>query len=104
MNSFQFNVTSNFEDIYIPDDLKHILNNPSNLHNVIMPYQYHYNNIHKSRILDFTGTTIQQAIQKILTFYKHQTFRRMIGERQLFNGFSITYDSNNNPLTILNLL
>lgn len=38
------------------------------------------------RTVDFTGTTVRQAIQKILKFYTHKTYRREIGDHTFFEG------------------
>lgn len=39
------------------------------------------------RLLDFTGTTNYEAIEKVLRFYKHKTYRRCIGDHTFFQGF-----------------
>lgn len=41
----------------------------------------------KYRCLDFTGLTNVQAIERIGTFYRHKTIRRMIGDHTQFEGF-----------------
>ena len=41
----------------------------------------------KYRLLDFTGTTNYEAIEKVLRFYKHKTYRRCIGDHIFFQGF-----------------
>jgi hypothetical protein len=43
----------------------------------------------KYRLIDFTGTTNEQAIKKILTFYKHKTIRRGVGDHIFFEGFDM---------------
>lgn len=38
------------------------------------------------RSVDFSNTTNAEAIQKILTFYRHGTYRRMVGTHIYFDG------------------
>ena len=38
------------------------------------------------KLLDFSGTTVRQAIKKILKFYTHKTIRREIGDHTFFEG------------------
>jgi hypothetical protein len=40
-------------------------------------------------LVNFTGTTNEQAIKKILTFYKHKTIRRGVGDHIFFEGFDM---------------
>lgn len=63
------------------------LNEPSNLTGVLLCSNWREQ---KYRLVDFTGTTIGQAIEKILVFYKHKTYRRMIGDHTFFEGFEMT--------------
>ena len=43
----------------------------------------------KYRLVDFTGTTVKEAIEKILTFYKHKTFLKNIYDNTFFEGFNL---------------
>jgi hypothetical protein len=72
-----FNVTDEFKNIKFKDFELPFLSQPSGLTQVLL-----YSNYWKKeyRNLDFTGTTCEQAIKKILTFYKHKTYRRNIKE------------------------
>jgi hypothetical protein len=65
------------------------LNEPSGLGYVLLPKRHFL--VPKVdiryRIVDFSGTSVKQAIDKILKFYKHKTFRREIGDHTFFEGF-----------------
>ena len=58
------------------EEQKGLLNKPSGLAGVILP-----SNRLKSlfRVVDFTGTTVEEAIKKVLAFYKHKTYRKLVG-------------------------
>ena len=40
----------------------------------------------KYRKVDFTGTTNKEAVEKVLKFYKHKTYRRLVGDHIFFEG------------------
>ena len=89
INNINFNITSKFDDIQFNDDQRALLNQPSNMTRVVLisSYSVHDASKHKYRLLDFTGTTVEQAIRKILTFYRHKTYRRLIGDHMFFERF-----------------
>jgi hypothetical protein len=67
------------------------LTKPSNLTKVLLISDYWKD---KHRLLDFTGTTVKEAIDKIITFYKHKTYRRLVGDHTFFEGFYKDSDDN----------
>jgi hypothetical protein len=70
------------------NDLRKQLDEPSGLDDVDIIYR-HFNLPRldmRWRILNFSGTTVRQAIQKILRFYTHKTYRREIGDHTFFEG------------------
>jgi hypothetical protein len=89
MNTFDFMITDEFHEIEFDDDQKDILKHPSGLINVLLISNY-WNR--KYRLLDFRGTTNEEAIKKILTFYKHKTYRRLMGDHIFYEGFTRTED------------
>jgi hypothetical protein len=91
INDFKFNVTDQFENIIFNDNQRNILDNVSGLSNVLLCSDWLKQ---KYRMLDFTGTTNEEAIKKILVFYKHRTFRRLIGYHTNFEGLVINSDGN----------
>lgn len=86
INSFEFNITNEFEVVLgmMEEEQIGILGNPSGLGQVLLCSDYWGN---KYRLLDFTGTTNEEAIRKILRFYKHKTYRRLVGDHTFFEGF-----------------
>ena len=84
MNNFEFCITMDFDDIEFDDEQRELLKKPSDLTDVLLISDY-WN--HKHRLIDFTGTTNEEAIKKILTFYKHKTHRRLVGDHIFFEGF-----------------
>ena len=82
LNDFEFAVTDTFENILMEEDQKALLDKPSGLTQVILCSNWGK----KYRKVDFTGTTNEEAIKKILTFYKHKTYRRLIGDHIFFGG------------------
>lgn len=71
------------------DELRMILNHldePSGLRSVNLINKYYEDDI-KYKVLDFTDTTVREAIIMVLTFYKPKTIRREIREKQFFAGF-----------------
>ncbi len=88
----RFAVVDPFEAIVFDDAQRAILDQPSGLTNVLLISDIQKG---KCRLLDFTDTTIEQAINKILTFYKHKTYRRLIGDHIFFEGFIETEDGYN---------
>jgi hypothetical protein len=86
MDTFEFCVTAKFEDIEFDEEQRELLKKPSNLTDVLLISDYWGK---KYRLVDFTGTTNEEAIKKILTFYKHKTYRRGVGDHIFFEGFYI---------------
>jgi hypothetical protein len=87
MNALTFNIDDNpsVDQMYM--DFAGIMpprNEPSNLTRVLLCSHWQKQ---KYRELDFTGTTNGEAIQKLLTFYNHKTFRKNIGTHTLCIGF-----------------
>jgi len=39
------------------------------------------------RRLDFTGLTVFEVLQRLVKFYSHKTFRRLLGDHHFFEGF-----------------
>ncbi len=89
MNTLRFAVVDPFEAIVFDNSQKAIMDQQSGLTNVLLISNYEKI---KYRLLDFTGTTNEQAIKKILTFYKHKTYRRLIDNHIFFEGFHQTED------------
>ena len=91
LNFFTFNVCDTFNEIEFSYEQKELLSMPSELNRVLLCsnwWKKHY------RLLDFSGTTNEEAIKKMLTFYKHKTFRRLVGDHLFFEGFRLTPDGN----------
>lgn len=84
INNFDFDVTTDFNTSGLTEDEKALLSQPSGLTRALLISNYKAN---KYRELDFTGTTCEQAIKKILTFYKHKTYRRLLGNNIICEGF-----------------
>lgn len=84
MNNFEFNITDKFEEIEFNDEQKELLNKPSGLTQVLLLSNW-YKQQH--RLLDFCGTTNEEAIKKILVFYKHKTFLKNVGDHRFYEGF-----------------
>jgi hypothetical protein len=87
VNKFNFTVTRDWISIYekIDDTQKALLNQPSNLKMVSLISDY-WNR--KNRRIDLTGTTVEEAIKKILEFYTDDKHRRLIGDHVFFEGFT----------------
>jgi len=85
-NFAEFCITNKFADILaeMEEDQKALLGKPSGLTQVLLCSNWWDK---KYRQVDFTGTTNEEAIKKILTFYKHKTYRRGVGDRIFFEGF-----------------
>lgn len=79
-----FLVTESFEDIEFNDEQRNQLSHPSELTKVLLCSNWWKQ---KYKFIDFTGTSNKEAIEKILKFYKHKTFRRLIGDHIFFEGF-----------------
>ena len=92
MNTLRFVVIDPFEAIVFDDMQRAILDQQSGLTNVLLISDIQKG---KCRLLDFTGTTNEQAIKKILAFYKHKTYRRLINDHIFFEGFIETEDGYN---------
>lgn len=84
INRFNFPVIVPFDDMNWTQEEKALMNEPSGLTYVLLYSNYRDR---KTRILNFTGTSIEQAIRGILSFYKHRTFRRLLGENVYCNTF-----------------
>jgi hypothetical protein len=81
-HNFKFNVVDKFSDINFSNEQKNILNLPSNLEYILLCSNWEKL---KYRIIDFNGTTNEEAIKKILTFYGHKTFRKHIDKYTVFD-------------------
>lgn len=95
LNNFTFCVTDDFSDIEFTEEQLVLLNEPSELTFVLLCSDWWKQ---KYRELDFINTTNRQAIHKILTFYKHKTIRRLVGDHIFFEGFDTV-----NDMTIISL-
>ena len=82
LNRFRFLVTESFNPEHYTDHQKALLDAPSGLTEVFLCSNWP----EKWRPLNFEGTTVHQAIQKIITFYGHRTHRRLIGNLTEFAG------------------
>jgi hypothetical protein len=81
------------------NELRKQLDEPSGLEAVVL-VRRHYNcplDV-RYRLLDFTGTTVREAILRILRFYTHKTFRREIGGHTFFQGVFIENNIQTIPL------
>jgi hypothetical protein len=76
-------VVEEIKEIY-GDDISCFLSDPSGLGDVLLTSDW-WND--KERLVSFKGTTVEQAIEKILTFYRHKTYRRGVGDHIFFEGF-----------------
>ena len=79
-----FLITDSYEDIDFNDEQRYQLSHPSELTNVLLCSNWWKQ---KYRLVDFTGTSNKEAIEKILKFYKHKTFRKLVGDHIFFEGF-----------------
>ena len=93
INNFEFNITDEFADILaeMEEDQKALLDKPSGLTQVLLCSNYWDK---KYRQVDFTGTTNEEAIKKILRFYKHKTYRRLVGDHTFFEGIGTRGEDN----------
>lgn len=72
------------------DEMRKCLDEPSGLGQVdIVKRHFNCPLDVRYRTLDFTGTTVREAIQKILKFYTHKTYRREIGDHTFFEGVEV---------------
>jgi hypothetical protein len=86
INRFAFPVTARWNDIAFTEEEQVLLSEPSGLNDVLMCSNW---NQQTYRCIDFAGTTNEEAIKKILIFYSHGTYRRLIGNRTTYNGFHV---------------
>jgi len=94
INTLSFTITDTWDEVekwwdenpdYEP--LRKRLDEPSGLSLILIPTRIYMVPLDiRYRVLDFTGTTVKQAFQKILTFYKHKTYRREVGDHIFFEG------------------
>jgi hypothetical protein len=94
INILSFTITSTWDEVeewwdenpeY--DSMRTRLDEPSGLSLILIPSRIFMNPLDiRYRVLDFSGTTVRQAFQKILTFYKHKTYRREVGDHIFFEG------------------
>lgn len=84
INSFEFNITDDFEEIEFEEDQKALLPMPSGLTKVRLCINWWD---HKYKEVDFTGTTCEEAVKKILAFYANKAYRRGVGDHTFFEGF-----------------
>jgi hypothetical protein len=89
MDTFTFHVTNRFEEIQFDDEQRALLDAPSGLTDVLLLSNWFKQ---KHRLLDFTGTTNKEAIEKILKFYTHKTYRRCVGDHLFYEGIFHTDD------------
>ena len=92
INLYEFNIKDTWEEIYasLVSNVEHehkadMLKKPSGLTKVLLCSHWWKK---QYREVDFTGTTNEEAIKKILTFYKHKTHRRCVGDHTFFEGFT----------------
>jgi hypothetical protein len=94
LNNHHFSVVSTYEEVInsinepvdeYDEEMFLPLDEPSGMGKVLLCSDWPY----KFRLVDFSNTTNRQAIKKILTFYKHKTYRRGIGDHIFFEGFMI---------------
>jgi hypothetical protein len=89
INSFEFNITDKFEDIEFNEKQKTLLPSKSELTKVLLCSDWYEQ---KYREIDFTGTTNEEAIKKILTFYNNKTYRLLVGDHTFFEMLVWTPD------------
>jgi hypothetical protein len=77
-------VVEEIKEIYGDDITKH-LKEPSGLGHVLLMSDW-WND--KWRVVSFKDTTVEQAIDKIIRYYRHKTYRRGVGDHIFFEGFS----------------
>lgn len=100
LSQIEFTIDDKMEDIIKDVENKHLLQylgEPAELRRVCLWSNYHEG---KSRILDFTGLTVFEVIQRVLLFYKHKTYNRLMGDHRFFQGF---YRCKEGELPILSL-
>lgn len=85
LNSITFPVVAEFELLEFAPHHHEQLVQPSGLSKVLLCSNW---KDQKYREVDFTGTSNAEAILKILMFYGHKLYRRMIGPRQQFRGLA----------------
>lgn len=85
LNIYTFHINDSIEEIIkeMTDEQLLQLNKPSGLTSVCLLSDW-WNQ--KTRIVEFSNTTNYEAIVKILTFYKHKTYNRMVGDHKFFEG------------------
>lgn len=85
LSIYEFHINDSIEDIIkgMTDEQLLQLNKPSGLTHACL-YSDWGNK--KTRIL-WLGGTNYEAIVKILTFYKHKTYNRLVGDHKFFEGF-----------------
>jgi len=86
LNQFEFVITNPFSVVMeeLPSEQYDLLDEPSGLTKVMLLSDW-WKQTH--RLVDFTGTTNKEAIQKILYFYQHKGHRRGVGDHIFFEGF-----------------
>ena len=90
-SDFIFLIIDRFENIEFNEEQRLQLSLPSELTDVLLCSNWWEQ---KYRIINFRGTSNKEAIEKILVFYRHKTFRRLIGDHIFFEGFRKDSDSN----------
>ena len=84
LNSIVFDVLTNYDSIPFTEEEKYILSQPSHLTDVLLCSNWKKQTY---RCVDFRNTTNEQTIRKILTFYTHTTYRRLMEDNIFFEGF-----------------
>jgi hypothetical protein len=83
LHNFIFPVVLPFNELRFSEEETALLDTPSQLREVNLCSNWEKQSY---RTLNFEGTTVREAIQKILTFYSHNTHRRLIGDHICFAG------------------
>ena len=76
-------VVEEIKEVY-GDDISCFLKDPSGLGHVLLTSDWWKD---EERLVSFKGTNVEQAIDKILRFYRHKTYRRGVGDHIFFEGF-----------------
>jgi hypothetical protein len=105
LGGLTFNVTDSWKQLEewwdeCPEynDLRKQLDEPSGLENVDIVKRHFTCPLDiRFRTLNFSGTTVRQAIQKILKFYTHKTYSREIGDHTFFEGIEVLEGVPRNP-------
>jgi hypothetical protein len=89
INNFTFNVCDTIDEVIKePANRRFLqfLGDDCGLANIELPSEWAMP-FTRHRMLHVIGDTNYRLIERILTFYKHKTFRRKIGDHRFFEGF-----------------